>query len=349
MYYFTSHARGHLLVRSHSFRSHRQRFEEVIEIGVLFPGQADCRRFSLSMNCLKRKSPRRLLLGYSGPRSHFQIMSDLHLEIGQQYPDFMIPPKAPYLILAGDIGRLKDYQMYLQFLQRQCAVFTKVFLVLGNHEFFGVSRARGLELAGFLENEPACHGKLYLLHRTRVDLDDLNIVMLGCTLHSKIPSKVQLMVQMKVSDFHQIENWTVDDHNAEHQSDVIWLQQEVSKIRTDSPRRRVLVITHHAPTIKGTSKPVDVGSPLGSAFATELLRTRHLADVQCWIFGHTHCSTEFKRRRVWLVSNQRGYVLNGIALQGQVVATSRQSLFHHILRRRGRIERDFDVEKVIKL
>lgn len=295
------------------------------------------------------QSQRRLREVYGGPESRFQIMSDLHLEVGQQYPEFIIPPKAPYLILAGDIGRLKDYQLYLQFLQRQCAAFTMVFLVIGNHEFFGVSQAKGLELARSLENEPGCQGRLYLLYRNRVNLDHLNIVVLGCTLHSRIPSKDKLMVQMQLSGFHQIENWTVDNHNTEHQDDVNWLQQEVNKIRTDKPQRQILVITHHAPTIKGTSKPSDTGSPLSSAFATDLLHTGHLADVQCWIFEHTHFSTEFKRRRVQLVSNQRGYVLNGIALQGQAIATSRHFLFCHILRKSSKVQRAFDVEKVIKL
>ncbi len=276
-------------------------------------------------------------------------MSDLHLEVGQQYPEFDIAPKAPYLVLAGDIGRFQDYAYYLQFLRRQCAIFTKVFLVPGNHEFFGVSRARGLEIAKSLESEPGCDGKLYVLNRTRVDLDHVNITVLGCTLHSRVPPKAQLIVQMKVSDFHQIENWTVNDHNIEHQADVKWLQEEVNKIRIDRLRRRILIVTHHAPTMKGTSKPSDVGSPLSSAFATDLLPARRFADAQCWVFGHTHFSTEFKRRRMQLVSNQRGYVLNGVPLQGQAIATSRQSIFHRMLRRRDRVEKEFDVGKVIEL
>lgn len=81
-------------------------------------------------------------------------MSDLHLEVGQQYADFDIPAEAPYLILAGDIGRLKDYQPYLEFLGRQCDHFVKVFLVLGNHEFFGTSQCRGPS-AGQLSREGA--------------------------------------------------------------------------------------------------------------------------------------------------------------------------------------------------
>lgn len=124
-------------------------------------------------------------------------MSD-NLEIGQQYPDYYIPPKAPYLILAGDIGRLKDYQAYLGFLRRQCASFTKVFLVLGDHEFFGVARSEGLDLVTNLANEPGCHG--IVLNQTRIDLDTSDVTILGCTLHSKIPSDAQLKFQMKVSE-----------------------------------------------------------------------------------------------------------------------------------------------------
>lgn len=69
----------------------------------------------------------------------FQILSDLHLEAGQQYSSFKIPPSAPFLILAGDIGRLIDYDAYAAFLAKQTAQFERVFWVLGNHEFYGLS------------------------------------------------------------------------------------------------------------------------------------------------------------------------------------------------------------------
>lgn len=46
----------------------------------------------------------------------FQIMSDLHFELGQQYSSFYIPSSAPYLLLAGDIGRLVHYHLFLTFL-----------------------------------------------------------------------------------------------------------------------------------------------------------------------------------------------------------------------------------------
>ena len=152
----------------------------------------------------------------------FQILSDLHLELGQQYSNFHIPASAPYLILAGDIGKLCDYQLYLDFLQQQCKSFRQVFLVLGNHEFYGISRNEGLRLAASLEQESAVQGKLRVLNRTRADIDD--VVILGCTLQSSISPGSRPIVERKVSDFKRIQQWTVDDHNAEHAEDVAWLQ-----------------------------------------------------------------------------------------------------------------------------
>jgi len=85
------------------------------------------------------------------PKPSFQILSDLHLEVGPQYHTFSIPASAPYLILAGDIGRLVDYEHHLSFLSTHIAAFEKVFLVLGNHEFYGLSYAAGIKLARKLE------------------------------------------------------------------------------------------------------------------------------------------------------------------------------------------------------
>jgi hypothetical protein len=45
-------------------------------------------------------------------RTSFQVLSDLRLEIGQQYSSFKFPVTAPCLILAEDIGRLIDYELF---------------------------------------------------------------------------------------------------------------------------------------------------------------------------------------------------------------------------------------------
>ncbi|KAI9813203.1 MAG: hypothetical protein M1832_006375 [Thelocarpon impressellum] len=280
-------------------------------------------------------------------------MSDLHLELGQQYHKFDIPPRAPYLILAGDIGRLADYTPLRDFLFARCEQFTHVFLVLGNHEFFGVSRPEGLRLAEKLENEPRLKQKLSILNRRRVDLQgDAPVTILGCTLQSHVPLEAQAVVEQKVNDFRRIVDWKVADHVAEHKMDSGWLRDEITAIRNGEhgSKRRIVVVTHHAPSTRGTSKPSDEDSPWASAFGTDLLGTDQgscLDDVQWWISGHTHYSTEFSIGTVKLVSNQRGYVFPSNAEDTGRSARAPRSLLQRIWGSPYSGTDSFDVGKVI--
>lgn len=256
------------------------------------------------------------------PSLPFQVLSDLHLEVDQQYTSFEFPVCASYLILAGDIGRLTDYDAYLSFLQKQIERFEVVFLVLGNHEFYKESFESGLEKARKLEQEPCLNGRLILLHQRRYDIPGSDVTILGCSLWSRIPQESSDNIRYKVQDFHQIIDWTIDNHNAAHGADSEWLLRELELIQDENERaggqgqkRSVLVVTHHAPLTKSTSSPRNEKSPLTPAFATNiLLRISKLDGVKAWVFGHTHYSTEFKCRSVRVVSNQRGYVLNGVRL-----------------------------------
>lgn len=253
-------------------------------------------------------------------RCCFQILSDLHLEVGQQYEQFHIPPKGPNLVLAGDIGRLVDYDSYLKFLARQVSCFERVFLVLGNHEFYGLSFDAGIARARQLEKEPALGGKLVFLHQSRWDDGASGVTVLGCTLWSNIPEQAAGITAAKINDFKKIEQWTVETHNARFASDLTWLEEQLRDMslaqtaaHSDTaadPPRRVLVVTHHAPSIEGTSSPKNSGNPWSAAFATDVLSDRKWGDagIGCWVFGHTHYTTDMVKDGVRVVSNQRGYV-----------------------------------------
>lgn len=292
-------------------------------------------------------SIRRFLPSWIGkqPRpSHFQILSDLHLEVGQQYSDFQIPVKAPNLILAGDIGRLIDYDNYLQFLTIQTSLFERVFLVLGNHEFYGMTFDDAIARARELEKEPSLNGKLVLLHQNRWDDPTSDVTVLGCTLWSNIPPESAGITASKINDFKKIAGWTVDAHNARYASDSAWLKQQLLSLKADGVARKgqertVLVVTHHAPCMEGTSRPKDSGNPWSVAFATDVFTTQEWHEcgvVDCWVFGHTHYTTDLVKGGVRIVSNQRGYVLPGSK------PTSKG-------RWKSLGPREFDVERVIEL
>lgn len=249
----------------------------------------------------------------SRPPVPFQVVSDLHLEISQQYSSFKIPVCAKYLILGGNTGRLVDYDKYLGFLGKQTAQFEKVFLVLGSHEFYKESFATGLEKAERLEREPSLNGRLVVLHQGRYDIPDSHVTILGCTLWSHVPSNSKAIVEHKIQDFHQIEGWTIDSHNAAHESDSAWLLREIESIRQGNHKapkqgqRSTLVVTHNAPSVRKTSDPQHEKSRWSCAFATDIL-PHAAAGVKLWVFGRTHYTTEFKYRGTRVVSNQRGFV-----------------------------------------
>lgn len=247
----------------------------------------------------------------SNPR--IQVLSDLHLEVGQQYSSFNFPAVAPFLLLAGDIGRLADYDAYLEFLQRQTSRYQKVFLLLGNHEFYGLDHESGLAKAQELWREPSIASRLVLLDRIRWDDTESNLTILGCTLWSAIPESTYDIVKSKVKDYKNITDWTPEKHNQVHARELDWLRNQVAQVRSNSnDRRRLLVATHHAPCIEGTSRPEQRSNPWTPAFATDLLDMEGAWDgVNVWVFGHTHFSTTFSRRGIRLVANQRGYVLPG--------------------------------------
>ncbi|KAH8649904.1 putative calcineurin-like phosphoesterase [Xylariales sp. PMI_506] len=244
-------------------------------------------------------------------RARIQILSDLHLEVGQQYASYTFPASAPLLLLGGDIGRLVDYDAYLKFLEAQSSRFNKVLLVLGNHEFYGMDHDTGLETARRLSEEPILNDKVVLLHRTRWDDPDSPLTVLGCTLWSAIAENAREAIGLAVSDFSRIDGWSIDKHNAAHGEDAAWLREQVQAITSrelGTAERRLLVATHHAPCLQGTSAPAHANSRLTSAFATELLDQRGWDGVRVWAFGHTHYTTEFRRGGTRVVSNQRGYV-----------------------------------------
>lgn len=244
----------------------------------------------------------------------FQVLSDLHLEINEQYLSFEIPVCAKHLILAGDVERLVDYDHYRGFLRKQTDRFELVFLILGNHEFYYDTFAAGLQKARQLEQEPSLNGRLILLHRGRYDIPGSRVTILGCTLWSKVPDKARDIVSSKIQDFKKIQDWTVDDHNGSHQSDLAWLLSEIesiqSKNKTQNRKRSILVVTHHAPSLQNTSSPQHANSPWSSAFATDILsQISKSSGIKSWVFGHTHYTSEIKNQGIRVVSNQLGYVL----------------------------------------
>jgi hypothetical protein len=229
-------------------------------------------------------------------------MSDLHLERIKY--SFTVTKAAPILLLAGDIGRFHDRDLYRNFLIEQCEQFDRVLLIAGNHEFYGSSREIGLRTAQEFVDDPAMTGRLHFLNRFRFDILGSDYTLLGCTLQSYIgPEYTKL-----TNDFQQIQHWRIKDHNEEHQRDMTWLQASIDEIARTDPGRKIILATHYAPAFEKTCHPLNENNAVSQCFSSnalqQMLTWPGAKHVTHWIFGHTHWNSNFTSGGVKVSSNQ---------------------------------------------
>jgi len=237
-----------------------------------------------------------------------------------------IVPKAPYLALLGDIG-LCVQPLYREFLQSCAAKFRKVFVILGNHEFYRFNVESTIATA---EAICASNPNLVFMHRTSVLVEGVRV--LGCTLWSNIKDEKKAEVGMMLSDYRVINigvdppeitpvevdaEWKerqtmigkrrleVGDTHKWHLEEVEWLNAEIAQAKANG--ERVVVFTHHAPVWGyGDSSSDHLDSPIRSAFSTDL---SHMfgEPIVAWCYGHTHWYNDLTMNGTRVISNPHGY------------------------------------------
>ncbi|THH26372.1 hypothetical protein EUX98_g7813 [Antrodiella citrinella] len=246
-----------------------------------------------------------------------QILSDIHLEIersdskpGEEFYCYDIPVHAEQLALLGDIGWTLEDRLLI-WLTEQLKKFKTVFFLCGNHEPYRSSIEKShsrLEAFSLEVNADPSLGQFIFLNRTRHDASPI-LTILGCTLWSALNPDDLDILSWSLTDFKRIDDFNPDVYSAAHRKDVEWLNTTISAMAREEPERKVVVFTHHAPTIPDTADPKFMDQPTGSAFATELTKGPCWVsgNVALWAFGHTHWSCDFVREGVRVYSNQRGY------------------------------------------
>jgi hypothetical protein len=250
----------------------------------------------------------------------FQIVSDLHLEtplITPQYTFFRLNVQADNLFLLGDIGLVADAGLF-QFLRRTLEENRgcRIFYVLGNHEPYRTTYEYAYKSLRDFEQEAKSDlgGRFKFLCRDRYDIND-TITVLGCTLWSAIQHDQEMDIMARSTDLNSergIQNWTLDRHREEHEKDLAWLNSQVTTIEKDEPHRKVIVATHHSPTMDPrANNPQHEGSSVSSNFVSDLSQEPCWLSpvVKLWAFGHTHYSCNYRDEKTGkiVIANQKGY------------------------------------------
>jgi len=243
-----------------------------------------------------------------------QYMSDVHLDYRcwREMNAPRVKAVAPYLIIAGDIGRVNN-GIYGEFLKNVCQDFDQVLLVPGNHDYYDADfEETNLILEGYqgiFENFEVLNNKT-----TSLSLNDgRELTIMGSTMWSAGPvdqnekrlnRKIKTL-EKKMADYYRIQYQgrylTVQDTDRFLGESIKWLWENCPESDEQDP---LLVVTHHAPLIKKCCHPkfipynrsgkIDRMKWCNYSFATDLSGLIELMRPAAWIFGHTHYRTAFQ-------------------------------------------------------
>jgi predicted MPP superfamily phosphohydrolase len=269
-----------------------------------------------------------------------QYLSDIHLETHHNTSktlfEKILKPSAPYLALCGDIG-YPGAQLYEPFLQYCSEHFEHVFYIAGNHEYYNDTKAiKYLKTKKFIESSVSeeelrrismrfprespegrvkkirdiCNKfpNIHFLDKESFHIPDTNIIIVGCTLWSKLDMNPYMLPQF--NDFSRIcqdkdtllTPKTYDNWNEEH---IDFLGNALKKIKDEM---RVVVLTHHCPTYDVIIEQyADDPDNMNSFFANRDLISPFGKNVKAWICGHTHGCKSIDIDGTIVATNTFGY------------------------------------------
>ena len=244
-----------------------------------------------------------------------QFASDLHLEIPVNLHFLIKNPlikSSDVLVLAGDIFYLSESHYPNEILDSWEKEFEKVFIVPGNHEFYG-------KYFPIANSFPSLRLKL----RDNIEVVNNIVEFLdGCrilftTLFTRIAPEYALKIKRSLGDFRYSKlekssmlNLTIDKYNYSHRKCRAFLEMELAQ----SYNGKTIIVSHHSPInsrlIKGY--PHDYNGFLNSAFHVDLSMQMKNRKVDHWISGHTHFNHHPIRVHDTIChTNQLGYLEYG--------------------------------------
>ena len=242
----------------------------------------------------------------------FQLASDFHLERYKKLPEItkLITPSAPYLILAGDICNVK-HPHFFEFFNKICPLFTKIFYVLGNHEYYCndmmpefYSMSETEEYARNILNN---FNNVYLLQKDFIELGN-KIIIMGATLWTYL-SKKDIFKPVGTCLLPNTDYILYNDHimlhpkltNKTHLTHKRWLEYMLECFQ----KKKIIVITHHLPSKKCLNSKYEFNI-MNKTFYSNSEKILERATV--WCAGRTHIGVNKEIQGTLVCANPLGYL-----------------------------------------
>ena len=218
---------------------------------------------------------------------YFQYLSDLHLEFYNDISHIKIIPEAPNLILAGDIGK-PGTQIYKDFIEFVATKFERVFLITGNHEYYGKSNMD--EIEDYIRNVICTsYQNVIFLQNECYMIPNTNLALFGGTMWSHIPYQYFYDVIRFMNDYKRIPHLSISKSNELHKKFVATLELLLKTLDDDT---KLIVVSHHMPSYDLIDEKYKNNyMNINCAFATNVDIARN-PKIIAWIYGHTHTASQ---------------------------------------------------------
>ena len=230
-----------------------------------------------------------------------RYLSDLHLEFIKPNKIEEFIKKIPLgnhevCILAGDVG--SPYQLnYDVFMNAISKNFKKTFIISGNHEYYNKTKTIQ-ETNQFMKEYFQKFNNISFLNNNYEIYN--NYCFIGTTLWSKI-----INPQYKINDVYNIPNFDYVEYNRLHLLNVDFLKDTLEH------NENCVVITHHVPSyslidIKYKTRNM---LPYNQWFYCNMdeLFEPNKNKIKCWIYGHTHTTSNVIINGIPFLCNPIGY------------------------------------------
>lgn len=240
-----------------------------------------------------------------------QYASDLHFEFPANKLYLLnnpIKPIAEVLVLAGDVMLLNDSYNRNRVLERLSKDFKRVYMIPGNHEFYGKYFPISKALPTF---QKEIRRNVSYVNNETLYFDDTRILF--TTLFSQIPESESAKIKNSIQDFRRTRlnedsmlSLSIKEFNHCHKLCLGYLLLELEKPFYG----KTIVVSHFSPFNKKWIKDYpEYSVDLSSFFHADLEWVCQEHKIDHWISGHTHINfNSFQIGNTWMHSNMLGYV-----------------------------------------
>ena len=228
-----------------------------------------------------------------------QYISDLHLEFLLEKDIIeiisLMESSSDVIVISGDIGN--PYHIsYYRFLSEISNKFKKIFIIAGNHEYYGNNIEDTIKkIHKIVEIFP----NITFLDNSFEDYDGLRWI--GSTLWTHVEND-----KCPINDIRMIKSFDINKYNTLHRESKAFIEDILRK--SDDGLTQCIILTHHLPLYELILEKYrsSLYNEWFSGNLKDIISERNPI-IKAWFYGHTHTGSIQKHHDIFFYCNPLGY------------------------------------------